>query len=53
LEIPDGLLKVNVQEALAPNELLMMENREAEQEKVKDVVGSCVLYNQKYMKCTT
>jgi hypothetical protein len=53
VEIPDGWLKVDVQEALMPNVSLMMENREAEQEKVKDAVGSCVLWNQKYMKCTT
>jgi hypothetical protein len=53
VEIPDGWLKVDVQEALMPNVSLMMENREAEQEKVKDDVGSYVLWNQKYMKCTT
>jgi hypothetical protein len=53
VEIPDSWLKVDVQEALMPNVSLMMENREAEQEKVKDAVGSCVLWNQKYMKCTT
>jgi hypothetical protein len=53
VEIPDGWLKVDVQEALMPNVSLMMENQEAEQEKVKDAVGSCILWNQKYMKCTT
>jgi hypothetical protein len=32
---------------------LMMENRDDEQEKVKDVVGSSVLWNKKYMKSTS
>jgi hypothetical protein len=45
VEIPDGWLKVDVQEALMPNVSLMMENREAEQEKVKDAIGSCILWN--------
>jgi hypothetical protein len=46
-------MKVDVREALAPNVMLMMENRDAEQEKVKDAVGSSVLWNQKFMKCKT
>lgn len=53
MEIPVGWMKVNVREALAPNVMLMMENQDAEQEKVKDVVGSSVLWNQKYMNCKT
>jgi hypothetical protein len=53
LEIPDGWMKVNVQEELAPNVVLMMENRDAEQEKVKDAIGSSVQWNQKYVKITT
>jgi hypothetical protein len=42
LEIPDGWMKVDVHEVLVPNAVLMMENRNAEQKKVKDVVGSSV-----------
>jgi hypothetical protein len=53
LEIPVGWMKVDVREALAPNVMLMMENRDVDQEKVKDVVGSSILWNQKYMKCKT
>jgi hypothetical protein len=53
LEILDGWMKVDVQEALAPNVVLMMENWDAEQEKVKDVVGSSVLWNTKYVKIAT
>jgi hypothetical protein len=53
LEIPDGWMKVDVQEALVPNAVLMMENRDVEQEKVKDAVGSSVLWNQKNVKITT
>jgi hypothetical protein len=29
---------------------LMMENRDDEQEKVKDAIGSSILWNKKYMK---
>jgi hypothetical protein len=53
MDIPDGWIKVDVREALAPNVQLMMENRDDEQEKVKDVVGSSVLWNKKYMKSTS
>jgi hypothetical protein len=53
LEILDGWMKVNVQEALVPNAVLMMENWDAEHEKVKDAVGSPILWNQKYVKITT
>jgi hypothetical protein len=52
MDIPDGWIKVDVKEALASNVMLMMENRDAEQEKVKDIVGSSVIWNQKYLKYT-
>jgi hypothetical protein len=51
LEIPEGWIKIDVKDALAPNVQLMIENRDAEQEKVKDVVGSSVIWNQKFLKC--
>jgi hypothetical protein len=53
MDILDGWIKVDVHEALAPNVQLMMENRDDEQEKVKDAVGSLVLWNKKYMKSTS
>jgi hypothetical protein len=53
LEIPDGWMKVDVHEALVPNAVLMMENRDAEQEKFKDAVGLSILWNQKNVKITT
>jgi hypothetical protein len=53
MEIPVGWMKVDITEVLASNVMLMMENRDAEQEKVKDAVGSSVLWNQKFMKCKT
>jgi hypothetical protein len=53
MDIPDGWIKVDVGEALAPNVQLMMESRDDEQEKVKDAVGSSVLWNKKYMKSTS
>jgi hypothetical protein len=53
MDIPEGWIKVDVKEALLPNVQLMMENRDVEQEKLKDAVGSSVLWNLKYLKCTT
>jgi hypothetical protein len=38
-------MKVDITKALVPNVMLVMENRDAEQEKVKDAVGSSVLWN--------
>ena len=43
IDILDGWIKVDVWDALAPNMQLMIENQDAEQEKVKDVVGSLVV----------
>jgi hypothetical protein len=51
LEVLEGWIKVNVKDALAPNVQLMMENQDAEQEKVKDAIGSSVIWNLKYLKC--
>jgi phage terminase large subunit-like protein len=46
-------MKIDVREALVPNVLLMMENPDDEQEKVKDVVGSSFIWNQKFLKSKT
>ena len=53
LEIPPGWMKVDVHEALAPTVLLMMENLDDDQSKVKDAVGSSVIWNQKCLKSKT
>ena len=49
-DIPDGWFRVEVNEAFHPNTPLMVENRAAEQEKIRDVVGGNVIWDQKYMK---
>ena len=46
-DILDGFFKVDVQEALLPNVALMMPNADAEQEKLKDVVGISALWLEK------
>ena len=50
MDILDGWIKVDVWVALAPNVQIMMENQDVEQEKMKDVVGSLVIWNQKHVK---
>jgi hypothetical protein len=42
-DIPDGFFKVDVREALLPNVALMVPNADAEQEKLKDAVGTSVI----------
>jgi hypothetical protein len=51
LEILEGWIKIDVKDTLAPNVQLMMENRDTEQEKVKDAIKSLVIWNQKFLKC--
>jgi len=49
-EIPDGWLRVEVSDVLYPNTPLMVENTDADQEKLADVVGGNVIWDQKYVK---
>jgi hypothetical protein len=49
--IPDSWFKIEMREVLMPKVALMFPNEVAEQEKVKDIVGSNVIWDQKYIKC--
>jgi hypothetical protein len=49
-DIPNGFFKVDVREALLPNVALMVPNADAEQEKLKDVVGTSALWLEKCIR---
>jgi hypothetical protein len=53
ISIPETWFKINVHEALGPNVTLMFQNEDAEQHKVKDVVGSSAIWDGNYMKGVT
>jgi hypothetical protein len=51
--IPDNWFKVDVHETLMPDVALMFPNSDAEQEKVKDAVGTVAIWDQKFMRSAT
>jgi hypothetical protein len=53
IPIPETWFKVDVRVALVGDVALMFPNEDAEQMKVKDVVGSSAIWDLRYIKCTT
>jgi hypothetical protein len=51
--IPESWFKIDVREALMLEVPLIFPNEVAEQDKVKDAVGSNAIWDQKYMKCAS
>jgi hypothetical protein len=51
--ISDTWFKIDVCEAHAPIVVLMFQNEMANQEKVKDMIGTSIIWDQKYMKSTS
>jgi hypothetical protein len=51
--IPETWFKVDVRVALVGDVALMFPNEDTEQMKVKDVVGSSVIWGSLYIKCAT
>lgn len=50
-DIPEEWMKVDVIKEVAPNVTLMVPNEGIDQEKLKDVIGTCIIWQEKYMKC--
>jgi hypothetical protein len=53
IPIPETCCKVDVWVAMVGDVALMFPNKDAEQMRVKDVVGSFAIWDQRYIKCAT